>query len=398
MIVPALLFLLALPALAEPVPLQALIDATPEGGVLHLAPGRYRGPATIDKPMILDGGGHALLQDGRQGTVLTLRASGATVRRLHIAGSGDSHDRIDAGLQVEGDDNRVEDNRIEDSLFGIHIRAGNRNRILVNRITGKDLPLGQRGDGLRLWNSRQNVIEGNEFRRIRDLTFANSPDNTISGNSLSDGRYGMQFVFSPAARVENNRLTHTGTGIVALYSPDLTLRGNRIAHALDGGGAGLTFKESGGALVEGNEVVHCAVGLQANAPANDISVLTIRGNRFSHNVIGMYFYGERGGHRITGNRFEHNLTQVAVSSAGTAVDNAWDANHWSDYQGFDRNGDGIGDTAHEAHIYADRLWMETPAATFFRNSPALEVLDFLERLAPFTTPSLILRDSRPRIR
>jgi nitrous oxidase accessory protein len=330
--------------------------------------------------------------------VLTLRASGATVRGLHIAGSGDSHDRIDAGLQVEGDDNRIEDNRIEDSLFGIHVRAGNRNRILANRITGKDLPLGQRGDGLRLWNSRHNIVEGNEFRRIRDLTFANSPENTIRGNTLSDGRYGMQFVFSPDALVENNRLTHTGTGIVALYSPGLTLRGNRVAHALDGGGAGLTFKESGGALVEGNEVVHCAVGLQANAPVNDISVLTVRGNRFSHNVVGMYFYGERGGHRITGNRFEHNLTQVAVSSAGTAVDNVWDGNRWSDYQGFDRNGDDIGDTAHEAYIYADRLWMETPAATFFRNTPALEVLDFLERLAPFTTPSLILRDSRPRMR
>jgi hypothetical protein len=29
--------------------------------------------------------------------------------------------------------------------------------------------------------------------------------------------------------------------------------------------------------------------------------------------------------------------------------------------------------------------METPMATFFRNSPVLEMLDFLERLAPFST-------------
>jgi hypothetical protein len=43
----------------------------------------------------------------------------------------------------------------------------------------------------------------------------------------------------------------------------------------------------------------------------------------------------------------------------------------------------IGDTPHEVYLFADRIWMETPMATFFRNSPVLEMLDFLERLAPF---------------
>ena len=35
---------------------------------------------------------------------------------------------------------------------------------------------------------------------------------------------------------------------------------------------------------------------------------------------------------------------------------------------------------------------------FFANSPSLELLDFLERLAPFSSPNLILRDSLPRLR
>jgi hypothetical protein len=34
-----------------------------------------------------------------------------------------------------------------------------------------------RGDAIRLWYSRHNVIENNRFERARDLTFANSPDN-----------------------------------------------------------------------------------------------------------------------------------------------------------------------------------------------------------------------------
>ncbi|MCZ7654874.1 MAG: right-handed parallel beta-helix repeat-containing protein [Rhodocyclaceae bacterium] len=286
-----------------------------------------------------------------------------TLRGLAIAGSGDSHDSVDAGLLVEGDDNLVEGNVIDDVLFGIHVKQGNRNRIAGNAVTGRPASRGQRGDGLRLWNSRHNRIEHNTFSRVRDLTFANSPDNRIAGNRLADGRYGMQFVFSPRALVENNDLRDTDTGIVVLYSPDLTLRGNTIAHALDGGGAGIAIKDSGEALIEDNVVLHCAAGLSANAPLNTDAALIVRGNRFAHNVIGMYFYGEKGGHRIEANRFENNLTQVAVSAAGAGEANLWRGNAWSDYRGFDRDGDGIGDTPHEIWLYTDRIWMETPRAS-----------------------------------
>lgn len=390
------LFVFCNAALAAP-PLQPLIDATPAGGVLRPAPGLYAGPATLAKPMTLDGGGKVILEGSGRGTVLTLAASGATLRGLRLTRSGDSHDGVDAGLLIEGDDNLVEGNAIDDVLFGIHVRQGNRNRILNNSVASRSAPRGARGDGLRLWNSRHNRVEGNAFARVRDLTLANSPDNRIAGNTLADGRYGMHIVFSPRTLVEKNALRDTDTGIVVLYSPDVTLRGNTIAHALDGGGAGIAFKDSGSALVEDNEVLHCATGLSANAPLNTEAVLTVRNNRFAHNVVGIYFYGEKGGHRITGNRFDNNLTQVAVSAAGVGEANEWRGNAWSDYQGFDRDGNGIGDTPHEVWLYTDRIWMETPRAKFFANSPALELLDLLERLAPFASPALILRDPAPRM-
>ena len=193
-------------------------------------------------------------------------------------------------------------------------------------------------------------------------------------------------------------IAHTSTGIVILYSPKMTLRGNSLAHVAGGGGACITFKESGEALVEDNTLLHCAVGFQANAPLEESAVITLKGNRFSHNTTAIYFYGEKGGHRILDNRFEHNLTQVAVSAVSVGGDNVWSGNHWSDYQGFDRNDDGIGDSPHEVFVFADRIWMEEPITTFFRNSPAFELLDFLERLAPFAAPAKILSDPRPRFR
>ena len=73
-------------------------------------------------------------------------------------------------------------------------------------------------------------------------------------------------------------------------------------------------------------------------------------------------------------------------------------NAWDSYAGFDRDRDGIGDTPYNLYIYADRLWMDTPMARFYRGTPALELVDFAERLAPFSEPKLILQDARPSVK
>lgn len=387
-------------AVAAGIPLQPLIDAVAEGGTLRLTPGVYQGPVILHKTITLEGGGKAVIQGNGKGTVLAVLASARSsiVRGLHIRGSGELHDSIDAGMHLEGEGHLVENNQLSDVLFGFDLKQTTGVRIVGNYMHGKDLPLGMRGDAIRVWGSHDNLIEANRFERARDLTFINSPDNRIAKNEFRDGRYGMHFIFSPRLQVESNRLENTGTGIIVLYSPGVTLRGNYVAHALTSGGAGIVFKESRDALVEGNTVLHCAVGLKANASHEALGVLTVRKNRFAHNIIGMFFYGEAGGHRFSDNHFENNLTTVAISAPGAGGGNLWAANRWDEYQGFDRNDDGFGDTPHEAYLFADRIWMDTPMATFFRNSPLLELLDFLERLAPFSSPHRVLQDPSPRIR
>lgn len=379
-------------------PLQPLVDAALPGSTLNPPPGIYSGPVVIAKPLTVDGGGQVQVRGNGKGTVVSISGSNVTLRGLHIAGSGELHDGVDAGILVEGQHHRIEGNHLEDVLFGIHLRQARDTTVRNNHVTGKDLSLGMRGDAIRIWNGTGNRIEDNRFQRARDLTLINAPDNRITGNRFVDGRYGMHIVFSPRLRIERNHFSDMGTGIIVLYSRDVELRRNHIEHALTGGGAGIVFKESDTGLVEGNTVLHCAVGLKVDAPPEPVGVLTVRDNTFAHNVIGLFFYGEAGGHRFTANRIEKNLTTVAISGQGAGAANIWQGNRWDDYQGFDRNKDGIGDTPHESWIFADRIWMETPMATFFRNSPGLELLDFLERMAPFSLPYRILQDPAPDMR
>jgi nitrous oxidase accessory protein len=338
--------------------LQPLIDATPAGGTLRLAPGRYRGPAVVERAMTLDGAGQATVEGDRNSTVLVVRADGVTLRGLRLRGSGDSQDRTDAGIQLEGRGHRVEDNELDDVLFGLHLKAVEHSVVRGNRVRGKDLETGLRGDALRLWNSRHNRIEDNRFERGRDLTLMNSPDNRLVGNRFEDGRYGLHVVFSPRLLAEGNALVSTGTGIVVLYSPQVRIVHNRVAHALTAGGAGIVVKESDAAELAGNELLHCAVGLKLDAPVPGAGAVQVRDNVFAHNVVGLFFYGEAGEGGFAGNRFFGNLTTVALSAPGAGSAYRWQENRWDDYAGFDRNRDGIGDTPHEVRSEERRVGKE----------------------------------------
>lgn len=376
--------------------LQAMIDAAPDGAVLNPPSGRYAGGVVISKRLTLDGGGKVTVDAQGRGTVVTVRATGVTLRGLHLTGSGDSHDASDAGVLVESDRANIVDNRLDDVLFGIHLKQSWFSTVRGNSIRGRPADLNLRGDGIRLWNSVSNRVERNRIDAARDFTLANSSGNTIAGNEIRNGRYGMHLVFSPRNVVEDNALTGNTTGIAVIYSDFNVIRRNRILDSRDVAGAGLAFKESNQVRVEGNEVVNCTVGVQANAPIHPGNLIHFHNNRFAHNITGMFFYGEKGGHIVHGNRFEKNLVQVAVSGPTSARGNDWRSNTWDDYEGFDRDGDGVGDTPYELWSYADRIWMETPMARFFRDSPLLELLDFLEHLAPFLPPDLVLRDPQPR--
>ena len=389
---------LSLPALANQ-SLQAWLDTALPGTVLRLPPGNYSGPATINKPLTVEGNGKVIIDAGGKGTVLTIKADRVTVRGLTLRGSGGSHDAIDGGIMVEaGNGLLIENNIVEDVLFGISLHRTTDSLVRNNRIRGRAVDSADRGDGLRLWYSTGNRIENNDIAQIRDITISNSPQNRYTGNTIRDSRRAFNLLFSHRSLIERNLLEKNSTGIIALNSNGLIIRKNRILHAMDASGAGIALKETSAALVVDNEIVHCAHGIMADSPMDAINRIVFINNVIAHNITGIYFYGAKGGHIAINNTFKSNLWPVTIIGDGDPMNDTWWGNNWDTYEGFDLDGDGFGDKPHELHAYADRLWIETPSATFFRNSPVLELLDFLERLAPFSTPSLILRDTAPRMR
>ncbi|MGB5638564.1 MAG: nitrous oxide reductase family maturation protein NosD [Sedimenticolaceae bacterium] len=375
---------------------QALVDAAEPNSLLSPPAGSYAGPVLIDKPLDIDGRGEVTIDAGGKGSVIVLDTDGAILRNLHLSNSGNSHNDIDAGVQVRGNFNVIKDNRIDDCLFGIDMQQSENNIVRRNRITSKPVDLGLRGDAIRLWYSFNNRIEENEVVDSRDIVVWYSRDNVIRRNKASGGRYSLHFMYSQYNLVEENEFRGNSVGIFLMYSDSVTVRGNHISHAVGAAGVGIGFKETSDVDIIDNEILYCAVGLHLDvSPFQPDTTNRIQGNLIAYNGIGIQFLNDWTGNLFQDNLIEGNLTQVAVLGGKTAKRNEWIGNHWSDYAGFDRDRDGIGDTAYEQYAYADRIWMDVPPARFFKGTPMLEVLDFLERLAPFTSPDLLLRDEQP---
>jgi nitrous oxidase accessory protein len=253
-----------------------------------------------------------------------------------------------------------------------------------------------RGDAIRLWYSFGNKITNNTITDSRDTVVWYSKDNLIAHNTASRGRYSLHFMYSQENTVEDNRYFDNTVGIFLMYSDGVKVRRNMVAHATGATGVGIGFKETSNVIIEDNRVLYCATGLYIDvSPYQPDTTNLFKNNLIAYNGVGVSFLNDWTGNVFEQNAFKGNLNQVAVYGGHSANRNVWSGNYWDSYEGFDRDRNGIGDVPFEEYAYADRIWMDVPPAQFFQGSPTLSMFDFLERLAPFSTPDLILRDSRP---
>ena len=377
---------LAVPAQAmelavEPGELEAILSRAEPGDTLRLAPGVHPGPVTVDVPVRLEGTPGAILEGPGNGTVLTLTADGVTVSGLTLRGSGAELDQDEAVILIaEARDVTVEGCRVEARAFGIYLRAGGGHSILDNEVVGDtSLQVARRGNGIHLWKTEHNEVRGNRLADVRDgiyLSFAH--DNVIHGNRGTGLRYGIHYMYSERNILTENRFSG-GTGGIALM---FSMR-NRIANneTVDNRDFGILCQQIEHSRLEGNRVGGNGRGFYLqNSAVNRFS-----DNRLQGNGVGVYLTAGSEQNVFTGNRFTGNLVQVFEDHAGAnAFFDQGRGNFWSDYAGFDWNGDGVGEAPYRLNTAASALMARRPAARWFWMSPALALLDFWD--ARFSAP------------
>jgi nitrous oxidase accessory protein len=383
--------------MAAPVTLlKELIEQTPEGGVVPLEPGRYAGPVDVEKAVILDGKGQVTIDGLGKGYVLLIKADGVVVKNMTIINSGDSHDRLDAGILIRSSRNRILNNKIENTLFGIDLQEAHENEIVGNEISSKDAPLGLRGDGIRGWASHRNIFRRNKIHDSRDMVIWYSNDNIIEENEGWNNRYSLHFMYAGGNTVRGNTYHHNTVGIFLMYSRDVTVEQNTIRYSLGGTGVGIGLKEVDNITIRNNKIVYCTAGFYFDlSPFQPDRYNFLKANIIAYNVIGVDFNSTLSRNIFKGNAFIDNLETVRVHGGGVASENLWEGNYYSDYEGFDRDRDGYGDFVHNDDVFLDTLWMNDDWMLLFSGSPVISVLNLLAKLAPISEPRRLMTDPKP---
>ncbi len=206
-------------------------------------------------------------------------------------------------------------------------------------------------------------------------------------------RYSIHFMFANDNIVEHNQFYDNAVGIYFMYTEGgaRPQQHHFPRHRALPAWVSASRKPLD-TIIENNEIIYCGIGIGSDlSPFQPDSTIEIqeqplRLQRHRHPVQLRNRRQQYSRQRLRGQP-DPGYLRWPYDNAN-ATKNYWEGNYWDDYQGFDRNGDGIGDQIHENYAYADQIWMEMPVARFFRSSPVMELLDFLERLAPFSTPDL----------
>ena len=381
--------------------LQKVIDRASAGSKIELPEGVFEGNIVINKPLMIVGQGEKTVIKGRgEGTVIKIRSSNVIIENVTITDSGSRHEDVDAAISIkDAKFCRIKNCIIKNCLFGIDLQNVKNSVIENNYITSKDLSLGLRGDGIRLWYSNDNILRKNRLYKSRDFVIWYSHGNLIEENEGEYGRYSLHFMYAGKNIVRKNVYKHNSVGIFFMYSKDTIAEDNIVISSLGTTGIGIGLKDASNFTIKNNTILYCAKGFYIDrSPFQPDMSNKLIGNKILYNSIGMHFHSLSINNIIEKNVFKGNIENVYDDSGKGithSVQNHWSLNFWDDYQGFDRDGDGIGDIPYNLYYYADKMWLLNPNVKFFYGSPVISILNFLAKLAPFSEPLKLLTDPKP---
>lgn len=362
--------------------IQAAIDVSRPGDTIEVRAGSYTGNITINKQLTLEGVSKPVLRGEGVGSVITTLADSCVIRGFVIEHSGGDLSREDSGILLKSSKNQIEDNLLRDILYGIYLYSSHGNTLRGNRIRGRaELEEGDRGAGLHLWNSPDNIIEDNTISETRDGLYVQSCNgNQIRRNRVSNLRYGLHYMFSDRNVFEDNFFSDNVAGAAIMYSNHIEFRRNAFVHNRGFSSFGILFQACNELVAEENFIVDNATGIFMEA----LRKTTFRHNTIANNDVAIQMFSSSDANVFTENSFVNNLSplQLIGRSTTTKWSENGQGNFWSDYDGYDLDEDGRGDVPVKIQNVFEYLQGNHPRLSLFLDSPAARAMAVAEKTFP----------------
>ncbi|MEW6368564.1 MAG: nitrous oxide reductase family maturation protein NosD [Acidobacteriota bacterium] len=347
---------------------QALAIAQP-GDCIRVHGGTYAGNLILSKPVMLHGEHQPVIRGDGAGSVVTVDADGCTLRGFLIERSGTGMALSDAGICLRSSGNTIQGNRIENCLFGMYLDRAGSNRIQDNDIQGmREREIGERGSGIHLYDSHNNSIEGNTVADARDgIYFDHANWNCVRWCSFTASRYGVHYMSSDDNTFTGNRFAGCMAGATIMFSRRLLFDGNWFVQNRGFSSVGALLKDCYDTTAVNNLFADNSTGMLLDNSMNN----SFRRNEILRNDVALYLFSGSDANVFAENNFRENLSPIRL--LGKRSTTRWSAdgrgNYWSDYEGYDMDGDGIGDVPHKIQNVFEFLESEHPPLRFFLVSP-----------------------------
>lgn len=369
---------------------QATIEAASEGDVVEVPEGVWQGPVRIDRRITLRGSG-GVLDGGGEGTVLVVGAAGAIVEGLSIRGSGHDLGAPDCGIYTEPAASGVviRDNEVSDCAFGIWIHTSRRAEVSGNRVLGRgDARVSDRGNGIHLFDADHLLVQGNTVSESRDGIYVSAIEDSLIANNHTNGqRYGIHYMFSYRNTLRGNESSDNVGGIALMQSRHLIVE-NNVANGNDR--VGILFRDAQYCEIRGNRLADNGQGMFFFSSTDNV----IEDNQLVHNEVGAKVWAGSLRNQVRGNSFIGNRQQIFYVGAEDLI---WGAggrgNYYSDYMGWDQDGDGVGERAHRVDSFTANLLFRYPSAVLLLRSPVMELLSHLEERMPLLSVPTVVDES-----
>lgn len=364
---------------------------------IGLLPRIYRGGAVVRRKVELVGQRGSIIDADGRGTALTIDADDVVVRDVVLRHSGQNEIAEDAGLRARGRHVVIQHVSVEDSLFGIYLEQCS--GCVIDAVHVRGLPdVLDRGDGIKLWESDGAIIRGCKVEDSRDIVIWYSRHALLERNLVTRSRYGTHFMYAHDSTMKDSDVLGNVVGVFVMYSNRIRVENSVLAGARGPAGMGIGFKESDSVDLRGNWIVANTVGAYLDGtPRSPNARVLFTNDVLALNDVGLRFHGSERGVDLSWNDFHENGTMVEVEGGGDARGANFRDNYFSDYAGYDLDGDGTGDVAYEEKILSSELTDTHPALRFFRGTLAMGLLDALSRVVPVFASRTMLTDPSPRM-
>jgi len=207
--------------------------------------------------------------------------------------------------------------------------------------------ISQNAEGIRLDHSnpliQNNAISSNRRCGIEAWHHSNA---TIQGNNITghfpapDWGWGSGILCynNSAGTIEENSIAYNFIGITCYEYSNPSIDGNSIRNNAC---HGVTYTNNSNPTIRRNTISqNNETGIIAGFDCTGI----IQGNVIAENKVGIELWGNSLNNVVYHNNFLNNTEQTPSRGPLNVWDNGAEGNYWSDYNGVDSNGDGIGDT------------------------------------------------------